>query len=255
MNWEGLTLFLYIVARVSGFIMFNPLLNRNNIPSLFKAGIILVLSIFTMSITQQVVEAPAGVFVFMIRILMEFMLGLTLGMIVNFFLAIPQIAGLMIDTQMGMTMNQIYDAGSQSNMSVTSIFLNVMMILMFFVAGGHHTLFRILITSGGIVPYGAVRFNMAVVAGAVLELFVECMIMAIKLSLPILAAELLGQLGMGILMKAIPQINVFSINVELKILIGLVMLFFMISPFSEFLVEAEHTMLNSLEMVLKLTVR
>ncbi len=255
MNWEGLTLFLYIVARVSGFIMFNPLLNRNNIPSLFKAGIILVLSIFTMSITQQVVEAPAGVFVFMIRILMEFMLGLTLGMIVNFFLAIPQIAGLMIDTQMGMTMNQIYDAGSQSNMSVTSIFLNVMMILMFFVAGGHHTLFRILITSGEIVPYGAVRFNMAVVAGAVLELFVECMIMAIKLSLPILAAELLGQLGMGILMKAIPQINVFSINVELKILIGLVMLFFMISPFSEFLVEAEHTMLNSLEMVLKLTVR
>ncbi len=192
---------------------------------------------------------------FMIRILMEFMLGLTLGMIVNFFLAIPQIAGLMIDTQMGMTMNQIYDAGSQSNMSVTSIFLNVMMILMFFVAGGHHTLFRILITSGEIVPYGAVRFNMAVVAGAVLELFVECMIMAIKLSLPILAAELLGQLGMGILMKAIPQINVFSINVELKILIGLVMLFFMISPFSEFLVEAEHTMLNSLEMVLKLTVR
>ena len=67
--------------------------------------------------------------------------------------------------------------------------------------------------------------------------------------MPILAAELLGQVGMGILMKAIPQINVFSINIELKVLIGLILLLLLISPFSEFLLQTEMTMLDSLRAV------
>lgn len=248
-------MFLYITARVSGFILFNPLLNRNNIPAIFKTGMIFVLSIFTLSVTQQAVEVPTDIIVLSIRILMELMLGFILGMVVNFFFSITQIAGLMIDTQMGMTMSQIYDSGSQANLSVTSIFLNVMMTLIFFSAGGHHTLFRILITSGKGLPYGEVSIDIQVLTGAMVELFVECIVLSVKLCLPILAAELLGQLGMGILMKAIPQINVFSINVELKILIGLVMLLFMIVPFSEYFIKVEHEMLRSLEMILNLTGR
>ena len=65
--------------------------------------------------------------------------------------------------------------------------------------------------------------------------------------------ELLGQVGMGILMKAIPQINVFSINIELKVLIGLVLLLLLISPFSEFLLQTEITMLDSLRELLAMT--
>ncbi len=71
--------------------------------------------------------------------------------------------------------------------------------------------------------------------------------------MPILAAELLGQVGMGILMKAIPQINVFSINIELKVLIGLIPLLLLISPFSEFLLQTEMTMLDSLRELLAMT--
>ena len=72
--------------------------------------------------------------------------------------------------------------------------------------------------------------------------------------MPILAAELLGQVGMGVLMKAIPQINVFSINIELKVLIGLILLLLLISPFSEFLLQAELTMFARLRELLALTV-
>ena len=88
---------------------------------------------------------------------------------------------------------------------------------------------------------------------AMLMLFVECTTLALKLSMPILAAELVGQLGMGILMKAIPQINVFSINIELKVLIGLVMLFLLIAPISEFLLKAEMEMLDSLSQIIALS--
>lgn len=252
-DWQELTLFLYVIARVSGFILFNPLLSRSNIPTFFRAGLILTLSVFMMSVTTQTTVVPSGIIVFSVRVLAEFMLGFLLGLVVHFFLYIPQLAGSVMDTQMGLTMDQIYDAGTQSNMSVTAIFLNAMMVLLFFAANGHHTLFRILITSGKGVPFGAVSLDFTVLANSLVELFVECTILGVKLSMPILAAELLGQLGMGILMKVIPQINVFSINIELKVLIGLILLLLFIAPFSEFFLEAEVTMLNSLEAMLQLT--
>lgn len=252
-EWQELTLLLYIIARISGCIMFNPLLSRSNAPTLFRGGLILVLSIFVSTSTAQTVPVPSGIIEFAVRVLLEFALGFILGMIVNFFLYIPQLAGQVIDTQMGMTMNQIYDAGSHTNMSVSASFLNVLMVLLFFAANGHHTMFRIFLTSGTVVPFGAVSFDVSLLVNAMLELFIECTVLAVKLCLPVLGAELLGQLGMGILMKAIPQINVFSINIELKVLIGLILLLLLIAPVSEFLLQAEMTMLNSLEQVLKLT--
>lgn len=109
-----------------------------------------------------------------------------------------------------------------------------------------------MLTSGDIVPFGAVSVDMKLMANAMVELFAECTVLAVKLCLPVLAAELLGQLGMGILMKVIPQINVFSINIELKVVIGLVMVFMMIAPFSEFLLQTEVIMLKRLEEILKL---
>ena len=71
--------------------------------------------------------------------------------------------------------------------------------------------------------------------------------------MPILAAELIAQMGMGILMKVIPQINVFSINIELKVIIGLLLLLMLTAPFSEFLLTAEQNMLDTLSDLLQLS--
>lgn len=252
MAWPDLTLFLYIMSRMSGFVLCNPILGRRNIPAIFRTGLILVLSVFTYSSAgNQSVTQPVGIPDFTIHILQELLLGFVLGMIVHFFLYIPHMAGLMIDTQMGMTMNQIYDASMQGNLSVSGQVLNVLMLLLFFAANGHHTLLKIIIESGNIVQYGAVSIGTPALDSA-LMMFVECTILGVKLCMPILAAELIGQLGMGLLMKAIPQINVFSINIELKVLIGLVLLFLLIAPFSEFFLQAEIKMLNNLNQMLQL---
>ena len=249
---EGaLTLFLLITARMSGFVLFNPLLGRQNFPGFFRAGFILILSAFTYSVVGGRVEPPAGMLTLAAALLLELAIGFVLGMVVQFFFYIPQMAGMEIDTQMGMTMNQIYDTGSRSNMSVTGTLLNTMMILLFFAGNGHHTLLRIMLTSGEIVGYGNVTLGNDVVNLA-LELFAECTLLAVKLAMPILAAELIGQLGMGVLMKVIPQINVFSINIELKVIVGLSLLLVLMLPISEFLLEAEQVMLNSLQAMLRL---
>ena len=241
-DWQALTLFLYITARMSGFVLFDPIFGRRSIPGIFRAGLALVLAVFVFEISGQRVPVPVGTVDLAVR----------LGMAVSCFLYIPQLAGLVVDTQMGMTMNQIYDAGAQANLSVTGGVLNVLMLLLFFAGNGHHTLLRIVMTSGEVVPFGEAALTSAA-ADAMLSLFVECTVLGIKLCMPILAAELLGQVGMGVLMKAIPQINVFSINIELKVLIGLILLLLLISPFSEFLLQAELTMFDRLRELLALS--
>lgn len=249
---EGaLTLFILITARMSGFVAFNPLLTRQNFPGMFRAGFVLVLSAFTYSVTGGRVEPPTGVLPLAGAILLEIALGFVLGMVVSFFFYIPQMAGLTIDTQMGLTMNQIYDSGSRSNMSVTGTLLNTLMILLFFAGNGHHTLMRIMVTSGEIVGYGGVSIGNDV-PDLALELFIQCTILAVKLAMPILASELIGQLGMGVLMKVIPQINVFSINIELKVIVGLTLLLLLMLPISEYLLGVERTMLSSLHDMLRL---
>ena len=251
-DWAELTLFLYIMARVSGFILFNPLLGRSNVPAAFRTGMILVLSVFVAFVTDQQVPEPSGLVELMIRLLLELALGYLLGVVVNFFFYIPQLAGSMIDVQMGMTMNQMYDPGSAANLSVSGMILNTLMSLLFFTAGGHLTLMRIFTTSQDIVPLGAVSIGIPAFQ-YMLELFVECTVLAVKMCMPILAAELIAQVGMGVLMKVIPQINVFSINIELKVIVGLALLFVLMAPFGEILIGAEAQMLDSLHDVLMLS--
>ena len=67
----ALTLFLYITARTSGFVLFNPLLGRQNIPGTFRAGFILVMSAFTYSVTGGEVPEPVGLPAFAAAVLLE----------------------------------------------------------------------------------------------------------------------------------------------------------------------------------------
>ena len=253
-DWGSLTLFLYILMRMSGFVMLNPLFGRTNLPGVYKAGFAMLLAVVVASAYQgEQVPVPNTIIEFSVRAFLELSIGFLLAVIMHFFFYIPEQAGEVIDTQMGMSMASTYDSSTQSQRTTTANLLNLMMLLLFLVANGHQTLLRIMLTSGDLVPFGQAAFGEAVANKAV-TLFAECALLSVKLCLPILAMELMGQVGMGILMKVIPQINVFAINIELKVLIGLVMLLLMISPFSEFLLGVESLMLNELEAALSLAV-
>ena len=251
-DWGALTLFLYITMRVSGFVMFNPVFGRRGIPAFFTAGFIGLLSVSAFYAYDGAVAVPDNLIVFGLRLVAELGAGFLVSMIMRFFFYIADQGGEVVDTQMGMSMARSYDPSSLSNATTTANLLNVLMILVFFAANGHITLLRLMLTSGEIVPFGTASIGAAAAERAV-ELFTECALLAVKLALPILGAELLGQVGMGVLMKVIPQINVFAINIELKVIIGLLMLVMLLSPMSEFLLHAESTMLRELRMALSLT--
>ena len=250
-DWAQLYLFELIFMRMSGFLLFNPLLGRSNLPAMVKTGMALVLSILVFGTAGTGVPQPDTLVELAFRLLLELGIGLVLGFVMRVVFSVVQIGGEVIDTQMGMTMAQIYDASSQANLSVTASLLNILLILDFFAENGHYTLMRLLTTSGELVPSGAAALGDGGYA-YVIELFLACMLLAVKLAMPILAAELLGEVGMGVLMKAIPQINAFVINIELKVIIGLLLFFLLLTPINEFLLELESGMLSELGRILRL---
>lgn len=249
MDWAEVTLFLFILARMSGFVLFNPILGRQSIPGLFRSGMVLLLSVTVFSITDARPAVPGSILETALILLLEMAVGYILGVVMNFFFYIPLLGGETIDAQMGMSMGKTYDPGSQTSVSVSATLFNTMMILLFFAANGHHTLMRVILVSGEIVPFGQVALGQDLYA-AVLELFIDCTILAVKLCMPILAAELLGQMSMGVLMKVIPQINIFVINIDLKVIIGVGLELLLLVPISEYLLEVEGEMLRSIQNIL-----
>ena len=251
MDWNSLTLFLMITGRMTGFVVFNPLFGRRGIPGIVKAGFILLLSLCVFSMTSARITVPETLIGLALTFLMELFLGYALGLVVNLFFYIPVMAGSVIDMQMGLSMASTYDPASGIQVTATSTLLNVLMSLLFFAANGHHTMIRIFLNSGLVVPFGQVALGENFYA-AMIQVFLDCTILGVKLCMPILGAELLGQVGMGILMKVIPQINVFAINIELKVIVGLALLLVLLTPFSSFLLEAETEMFLTLQRILPL---
>ncbi|HIY38911.1 MAG TPA: flagellar biosynthetic protein FliR [Candidatus Agathobaculum merdigallinarum] len=243
-----LTLFLYILMRMTGFVVFNPLWGgRSGVPGMVKAGMSLVLAVAVYSFTPNSAPAvPATALELSVRLLLELALGYVVAMVVHFFFYVVLQAGQLIDAQMGMNMSETYDPSMDTNVSLTGNLLNILMALLFFTAGGHITLLRILLGSGEIIPFGSVSLGTQA-STYLLECFASCVVLAFKLSLPILAAELIGELGMGILMKVIPQINVFAINFELKIILGLALVLLMMPLMGEFILGMEKQMLVAIE--------
>lgn len=249
-DWGRLTLTFYILMRMTGFVLLNPLLGRRNVPGIFRSGLVLVLTWAVVSFTDGTAPIPVNLVQFSVKLLIELALGFIVGVVMQFFIyLIPQQAGELIDSQMALTMSKEYDPGSQISMSVSSTLFTILMTLLFFTANGHNTLLRILLSSGEIVPYGQAVLGDHLIP-ALVEMFIECIVLSAKLAAPILAAEILGQIGMGILMKVIPQINVFSINIELKMLIGLGLMWMFMTPISEFMLKAENNMLGAVRHIL-----
>lgn len=252
LDWDRLTLFLYITVRMAGFVMFTPFFGRSNVPNAFKTGFTLVLAVsVSYTYTGEMLPLPGTLLEFAVRMILEMGVGFLVGVVMNIFLYVPAYAGHIMDEQMGMAMAQTYDPSFQGQATPAANVLNIFSILIFFSANGHHTLLRLMLDSGGVVPFGAAGLGTEA-AEKVAALFIDCTLLAMKLCLPILGAELMGQVGMGVLMKAIPQINVFAINIELKVLVGLFMLYFLLAPISEFLLSMENSMLMEVEKAIAL---
>ncbi len=243
--------FSLIIMRMSGCILFNPILGRRNIPAMVKTAIIFVLSVILITYQEHTVVAADTVIEYAVLLLKEFFCGFVIGTVVNLFLNIIIFGGEIIDFQMGLSMSKIYDMQSNTSLALSATFFNALFVLLFFATDGHLVLLQLFLKSGEIVPYGSMAITQSL-SVAILDIFCDCMILAVKLALPIMVVEILAEVGVGILMKTIPQINVFVVNIQAKVVLGIVFLVLLFTPMSEFLEGCIRLMFDALQYVIAL---
>ncbi len=244
-----LTLFSLIMMRMSGFILFNPIFGRRNIPMTVKAGVIMALTLTIYFASVESAFEITSMFELGFLLMKEFAVGYIIGYAMELFFFAITFGGYIIDFQLGLTMATVYDPQSNSQIAVTGSVLQTWFVLLFFAVDGHLALMKILLTSAEIVPYGGIVITQTL-AVRMTELFLQCSELGIRLSLPILAAEFLVQVGIGIMNKVVPQISIFVINIQLKIIVGLGLLVILLSPIGDFINRILTEMMKTLQGIL-----
>lgn len=242
-------LFTLILMRMSGFVFLNPVFGRKNIPAMFKAAMAFLLAVVVYPSAETAEVRITSVIVYSVLLLKEFALGFVLGMVMQIFEMAVTYAGAVIDFQMGMSMATVYDAQNGTQVAMTGNILQIYMWLLFFAVDGHLALLKIVMTSGQVVPYAGLTLGRGA-AAAVLTMFADCILLAVKLALPIIAFELLMEVGIGILMRIIPQINLFAISIQLRLILGFVILIILISPIGDYLGNVIASMVDALQDIL-----
>lgn len=242
---------ILVFARVMGIFSFNPIFSRRNIPSTIRIGASLALAVVIVYSqgTQPVQYDSLGLFA--VAVLLETFVGLVLGFITQLFLSTLLVAGDIMDTQSGLGMAKIYDPSSGVQMPLFGSITTYMFILYFFVTNAHLSYIKIFTLSFDVIPLGVESINTDV-GMIIVEYFATILTLAMKLAMPLIIAQLLLEICMGILMKAVPQIQVMVVNIQLKLLFALILMFVLAVPTSDFLERYMNIMLESLEGVLPL---
>jgi flagellar biosynthetic protein FliR len=242
------TLLLMIFMRMSGCIMFNPILGRRNLPTIFQVGLTLMLTIFTYPLVPAQTLEIGSFLVFFVVAIKELLVGFIIGFIIQMFMSIIQVSGEMIDMQLGISMSKVYDPASNVSMPLSASYINIMFILIFFAANGHLTLIQIFTKLCTILPYGDQLVSTAVSQNLV-SMFSLVLIYAVKISLPVLAAEFITEIAVGLVMKAVPQIDVFTVSIQLKVIIGFAVILIMVPPLATFLERLINLMFDNISHI------
>ncbi len=228
-----LILFALVVMRMSGAVVFNPVLGRTNLPRTAKGAMVLMLSLLLyLGVEGNLQHQPANLIEFGVMLLKELMVGFVIGYSMELGFMVIRFASSIIDQTMGLSMAQTYDPQYNTQMTITSNLYYAFLFLLFLAGDGHVRLLALFFSSARLIPFGQVTIDTGL-ARMMLETFTANITMGLQLAFPIIAMELVTEAAVGILMRMIPQINVFAVNFQLKIIVGLMMLLFMFSPMSE----------------------
>lgn len=222
---EGLNIYLLVFARMSGFIFFNPLLSRKNIPSRVRAGIVLVLTMIIAPLLPMS-DLNYDSFDMLFAIFKELFMGFICGFVYQIFYYLLLFVGDWMDTEFGMSMAKVFDPATNIQISLSGNLLTILFVLYILATDSHLVMIQIFALSFKIVPLGSINLSPEAFQFA-LQLFIDVFSLALRLVLPFTIVEFSLQIVLGIMMKLVPQIHVFVINFQLKQCLGLAMLFLM----------------------------
>ncbi len=152
----------------------------------------------------------------------ELVVGLALAFGLFTAFAAFQLAGRIIDLQLGFGVAGLIDPTTRAQSPLLGFFLNLLAVMLFFSIDGHHAVIRGLAYSLEVVPPGASLVDLN--AGVIAAQFGAMFVYAIAVAAPVVFIVLLIDVVLAVISRTMPQVNVFVVGMPLKIFVGLVVL-------------------------------
>lgn len=225
-SFEDLELFLLVFVRMATFIVSAPFFSINNVPRRFKVGF----SLFLAYIIYKVMPFHASVsyntvYGYAALVLREAITGLLIGIGANLIESVIHFAGKLADMEIGLSMVQLMDPTTREATGFTGTMYSYVVSLTMVITGMHYYFLRAMVETYSMIPIGGAVFHSDEILNALNEFLRDYMSIAFRLCLPVVVAIMITNVVLGILAKAAPQINMFSVGVQIKIVAGLAIMF------------------------------
>ena len=245
---EKLLGFAMILTRISAFFLVVPVFGWETIPVTIKAAGAMLLSFFFMLTNPPAVTAEqASALQAMLLLGGEATYGVALGAIANILFAVVNLGGRIMEEQMGLTMAEILDPLSEERGQPLASLLEMIFIIAFLSANGHHILIRVIQRSFELFPAGKIP-TMATLAGNILEATTLMLTAGLRIAAPMLAALLVLLVVLAILSRIVPEMDIFFISFPLRILAVLVLLVAFVPFIDEFVGQTAQLMARILPL-------
>lgn len=247
--------FLLILVRITAFLFVAPILSSKGVPSHYKIGLSVFISLVIFPYVNISIENIALDYYFLLIVIEETILGIILGWITLLIFTSIQVAGSFIDIQNGMGMANVTDFQTGNQIPLLGNFKYVIAVLLFFSLNIHHILIDGIISSYEVLPIAgewASNLNNETIITFVITSFIQMFIIAFKIAAPIVVTLLLTDIGLGILSRTVPQLNVYVVGMPLKVLLNYVIMFFIAAGFIYMFKDVFEEMISTMKNLIDL---
>jgi flagellar biosynthesis protein FliR len=226
--------FILIFVRIGTAIMIMPGVGDSFVSERIRLhmalGLTLVMTPAMMPFMPSVIPPTLSL---LVLIASEFVTGLFFGTISRILVMALDTAGMLISTQAGLSNAQLFNPALASQGSLVGAFLTVTGVLLLMVTGMHHLLFMGLKESYTLFPVGNLPEpgDMSEMMGRAVS---ASFLLGFQLAMPFIILTTMMYIGMGVLARLMPQIQIFMIATPLQIMLSLMMLSMTVSAIALF---------------------
>lgn len=217
--------FMLIFCRVSCLIYIAPFFGMNNTPGRVKIGLAFVVSVllyYTLGV--QTMPEYDTVYGYAVLVIKEVVTGLLMGYGCNMCTSIVGFAGRIIDMETGLSMASMMDPTSREELSISGVIYRYAIMLILIISGMYQYIMKALAESFALIPVAGAVFHPDKLLNVMLKFMADFILISFRICLPMFAVMILLNALLGILAKVAPQMNMFSVGLQMKVLVGMLVL-------------------------------
>ena len=222
---ENFEYWLLILVRISSFMFIAPFFGQSAVPNQLKIGFSVFISLIIYNVAARPELNYESVVGYAVVVLCEGITGLLIGLAANICNSIVLFAGNIIDMDIGLSMATEFNPEMGTEMTLTGNLYYYLVLLLLTASNMHQYLIRAVCDSFSVIPIGNPNFNWEHLAGAMTRYMGDMFVLGFRIFLPFFACIMILNCVLGIMAKVAPQMNMFAVGMQLKILGGYVVLF------------------------------